>query len=135
MVKRAGNIMLEVAVNFSANIPLHRQLYMSIKGLILDGRLRPGSRLPSTRTIADDLKLSRTTVLNAYEQLSLEGYLEGETGRLAGLGQDVPPATVPVRDEWKRTGQRVIIGGKSTARKGFVKCNCCCFVSGTMRAI
>jgi GntR family transcriptional regulator / MocR family aminotransferase len=90
MVKRAGNIMLEVAVNFSANIPLHRQLYMAIKGLILDGRLRPGSRLPSTRTIADDLKLSRTTVLNAFEQLSLEGYLEGKVGSGTQIARSVP---------------------------------------------
>jgi len=90
MVKRAGNVMLEVAMNSSANIPLHRQLYMAIKGLILDGRLRPGSRLPSTRTIADDLKLSRTTVLNAFEQLSLEGYLEGKVGSGTQVARSIP---------------------------------------------
>jgi GntR family transcriptional regulator/MocR family aminotransferase len=42
--------------------------------------LKHGLKLPSTRALADELNLSRNTVLNAYQQLLAEGYLEGHAG-------------------------------------------------------
>jgi GntR family transcriptional regulator/MocR family aminotransferase len=54
--------------------PLHRQLYRSLRSAILSGRLRGGARLPSTRSLARELGLSRNTVLAACEQLAAEGY-------------------------------------------------------------
>jgi GntR family transcriptional regulator/MocR family aminotransferase len=53
---------------------LHRQLYRSLRGAILAGRLGAGERLPSTRGLARELGLSRNTVLAACEQLVAEGY-------------------------------------------------------------
>ncbi|HEV8411064.1 MAG TPA: PLP-dependent aminotransferase family protein, partial [Gemmatimonadaceae bacterium] len=47
---------------------------------ILDGLLRPGQRVPSTRVLAIELGMSRLPVLTAYEQLLHEGYLEGRVG-------------------------------------------------------
>ena len=67
--------------------PLFRQLYEEFRRRILDGTLPPGMRLPATRALADELRISRNTVLNAYEQLLAEGYLEGR----AGSGTYVPP--------------------------------------------
>jgi GntR family transcriptional regulator/MocR family aminotransferase len=55
--------------------PLHRRIYDSIKSAIREGRLKPGARLPSTRTLAADLDVSRNTVTLAYEQLIAEGYV------------------------------------------------------------
>src|SRR3981081_3835356 len=80
MPKRTTATVLEIDISFSGEEPIHRQLYAAIKRGILDGRLQPGTRLPSTRIIADDLRISRTTVLNAFDQLSAEGYLEGKVG-------------------------------------------------------
>ena len=54
--------------------PLQRQLYRALRAANLGGRLRAGARLPSTRTLAKELILSRNTVLGAYEQLLAEGY-------------------------------------------------------------
>jgi GntR family transcriptional regulator/MocR family aminotransferase len=65
---------------------LFRQLYEGLRQSILDGRLAPGVRLPATRGLAEELGVSRNTVLNAYEQLLAEGYLEGK----AGSGTYVP---------------------------------------------
>jgi GntR family transcriptional regulator/MocR family aminotransferase len=79
-MKTATATVLNIDLNFSADDPLHRQLYLAIKRAILEGRLHPRDRLPSTRTIANDFRISRTTVLNAFEQLTAEGYLEGKTG-------------------------------------------------------
>ena len=56
--------------------PLYEQIYQYIKDEIRGGRLTAGSRLPSTRVLADNLKVSRSTTQMAYEQLLSEGYIE-----------------------------------------------------------
>jgi GntR family transcriptional regulator/MocR family aminotransferase len=71
---------LALAVDRSSGIPLHRQIYEGIRRAILDGRLCPGHRVPSTRSLAQDLAVSRLPVLSAYDQLLHEGYLEGRAG-------------------------------------------------------
>ena len=60
--------------------PLYRQIYEAICRSILKGELSAKTRLPSTRDLAKQLGVSRITVVNAYEQLFAEGYLEGKTG-------------------------------------------------------
>jgi GntR family transcriptional regulator / MocR family aminotransferase len=62
------------------DIPLYQQLYTHLRTAILSGELKCGLKLPSTRALADELNLSRNTVLNAYQQLLAEGYLEGHAG-------------------------------------------------------
>ncbi|MFI4986726.1 MAG: PLP-dependent aminotransferase family protein, partial [Alphaproteobacteria bacterium] len=57
-----------------------RQVYRAIQALILARALRPGTKLPSTRTLARHLKLARTTVIAAFELLAAEGYIEGAHG-------------------------------------------------------
>jgi len=54
---------------------LYGQVYRALRRRILGGRMRPGSRLPSTRWLASELGISRNTALLAYEQLIAEGYL------------------------------------------------------------
>jgi GntR family transcriptional regulator/MocR family aminotransferase len=53
-----------------------RSLRESLRGAIQDGRLAAGTRLPSSRTLAEELALSRGVVTDTYDQLALEGYLE-----------------------------------------------------------
>lgn len=62
------------------NLPLYRQIYAAIRAEILSGNFAPKMKLPSTRTLAQTLGVSRITVSNAYEQLLAESYLEGKTG-------------------------------------------------------
>jgi GntR family transcriptional regulator/MocR family aminotransferase len=59
---------------------LYRQLYDGYRTAILEGRLRAGQRIPSTRALARELGISRQPVLTAFEQLLHEGYLEGRAG-------------------------------------------------------
>jgi len=59
---------------------MHRQLYATFRSAILDGGFAPGARLPSTRALADDLGVSRTTVLQAFERLVSEGYATARSG-------------------------------------------------------
>jgi GntR family transcriptional regulator/MocR family aminotransferase len=60
--------------------PLYRQIYDGLREGILDGSLRAGQRLPSTRSLAQELGVSRIPVLNAFEQLLAEGFVEGRVG-------------------------------------------------------
>lgn len=60
--------------------PLHRQLTGAIIRCIQDGLFLPGSRLPAERALAEILSLSRTTVLNTYQTLRAEGWIESRHG-------------------------------------------------------
>jgi GntR family transcriptional regulator/MocR family aminotransferase len=71
---------LTLSVDRRSETPLNVQLYEQVRDLILSGRLRPESRLPSSRALAADTGVSRTTALAAYDQLVSEGYLEGRRG-------------------------------------------------------
>jgi GntR family transcriptional regulator/MocR family aminotransferase len=64
----------------SLETPLYRQLYIKLRQAILSGQLPARMRLPSTRTLALELNISRNTVINAFDQLLAEGYLEGKVG-------------------------------------------------------
>jgi GntR family transcriptional regulator / MocR family aminotransferase len=70
--------LLTIPLDPAAPALLFRQRYDGLRQAILGGRLLPGTRLPATRGLARDLGVSRNTVLNAYEQLLTEGYLEGK---------------------------------------------------------
>jgi len=69
-----------VSLDRDGVLPLHRQLFDALRQAILAGRLRPGTRLPSTRVMASDLGVARNTVMAAFEQLVAEGYLQARVG-------------------------------------------------------
>ena len=58
-----------IRIDGRAREGLREQVYAAVRRAILDGVLVPGARLPSSRALADDLSVSRTTTLQAYEQL------------------------------------------------------------------
>ncbi len=76
---------------------LHRQIYDQVRELVLDGRLAPGTRLPSTRALAHDLGCSRNTAVLAFEQLLSEGYLEGRRGSGTYVSRVLPEELLSVR--------------------------------------
>jgi GntR family transcriptional regulator/MocR family aminotransferase len=70
--------------------PLYSQLYRALRGQILDGTIRPGTRVPSTRTMARELLLSRNVVMIAYEQLLAEGYVVARAGAGTFVAPELP---------------------------------------------
>ncbi|MCG8483784.1 MAG: PLP-dependent aminotransferase family protein [Clostridia bacterium] len=62
-------------LDLQSNIPLYVQLYESIKGEILKGNITASEKLPSIRDLSKTLKLSKTTIESAYDQLLVEGYI------------------------------------------------------------
>ena len=72
------------------NMPLHRQLYEALRRAMLDGKLSAGERLPSSRELTTDLKLSRNTVVSALNQLGVEGYLVSRVGSGTYVNDNLP---------------------------------------------
>jgi GntR family transcriptional regulator/MocR family aminotransferase len=89
--------LLTLPLNPDAAMPLFRQVYDELRSRILDGTLAPGVRLPATRGLAADLGVSRNTVLNAYDQLLAEGYLEGKLGSGSYVPRTLPDEMLQVR--------------------------------------
>src|SRR5690348_14388596 len=63
-----------------SGIPLFRQIYMQVRGAVLNGALRSGSALPSSRVMAARLGVARACVVAAYDHLATEGYVESRRG-------------------------------------------------------
>src|SRR5215475_3526756 len=82
-----------------AKIPAYLWLYSALRAEILEGRLRPGTRLPATRDLALQYRLSRGTIVNAFEQLKSEGYVEGTVGSGTFVTKVLPEDLLKVRKE------------------------------------
>ena len=76
--------------------PAYRWLCTVLRSEILEGRLRPGSRLPATRDLARQHGLSRGTIIGAFEQLKSEGYIEGSVGSGTYVNKILPEELLQV---------------------------------------
>ncbi len=81
---------LAIALSRKAATPLHRQLYEELRRAILSGRLSPGQRLPSTRSLASSLEIFRIVVTQSYEQLIDEGYIQSIVGSGTFVSAQLP---------------------------------------------
>ena len=89
--------MITIEFDYNSGISLYVQLYEYLKAEISEGRIATGERLPSLRSLAEDLGVSITTVKSAYDQLMVEGYLisRPQSGFYAAQGagtSDAPSA-------------------------------------------
>jgi GntR family transcriptional regulator/MocR family aminotransferase len=82
------------AVTLDGDGPFTERLYCGVRRAILEGRLQPGARLPSTRALSADLGLSRNVVVLAFEHLMAEGYVEGRKGSGTFVSRALPDATL-----------------------------------------
>ncbi len=93
---------LLIRIDSRGRVGLQQQIYQAIRRAILDGALARDTRLPSSRSLADDLRVSRTTTLLAYEQLVAEGYVSARHGSGTfverELPDDLPQQVSPRRD-------------------------------------
>ncbi|SHF99102.1 MocR-like pyridoxine biosynthesis transcription factor PdxR [Pedobacter caeni] len=81
MSKLSPEILLTfIQLDRSLKTPLYIQLYDEIKRGVFEGMLKHGDRMPSTRSLALEFSVSRNSVLLAFEQLRLEGFLTAEAG-------------------------------------------------------
>jgi len=77
--------------------PAGRWLCSALRAAILDGRLRPGARLPATRDLAMRYRLSRGTIVAAFEQIRSEGYITARSGSGTYVSTVLPDSLLEVR--------------------------------------
>jgi len=83
----------------NAEVSANRWLYQALRAEILEGRLRPGARLPATRDLARQYGLARGTIVNVFEQLRSEGYIEGSVGSGTYVNRILPDELLHVPRE------------------------------------
>jgi GntR family transcriptional regulator/MocR family aminotransferase len=99
--ERAGwAALLDWQVDRGDGAPLFRQIYLEMRAAILTQRLKPGAKLPSTRSLATSLRVARASVVAAYEQLLAEGYVAGKVGAGTYVSADLPES--PERGKTRR---------------------------------
>lgn len=72
---------MKLTLSRASGVALYRQVAEQVRKLIRSGALPPGSRLPTVRALAGELKLTRLTVQSAYAELQTQGYVEAVVGR------------------------------------------------------
>ena len=87
---------MDVEIEFRAGVPIGRQLEDVLRVAIRSGRLGPGSVLPPSRDLADELGVSRGVVVDSYSQLAAEGYLSAKRGSGTRVAE-VPASGAPPR--------------------------------------
>ena len=102
-----------IVLNRRARVPLHRQIYDQWRDGILAGRFAPGDRVPSTRELADLLRVARSTVATAYDQLTAEGYLQAERGSGSFVSRELPDRAAVAQAH--RGGSRRAAAGPAVA--------------------
>lgn len=83
-----------IAVDRNAPQALHRQIYDAYRKAIVERRLHSGQRVPSSRSLAVELGVSRFPVLNAYAQLLAEGYFDSRVGAGTIVSLSLPDQAV-----------------------------------------
>ena len=100
---------LAIHLDRASTTPLYRQLIEEIRQGVLSGRLKPNQKLPSSRSLAQSLSVSRSTVTQSYEQLESEGYLETRRSSGTYVCQKIP-------DEWLRSTAIAPVTNKTIAK-------------------
>ena len=103
-----------------SSTPLHEQLFEGIRARILSGALAPGLRLPSSRQLAAELDVARSTVLQALDALTAEGYLVARAGSCTRVAPELPLLTGERSREPGLTGaaRAASIGRRQGASRG-----------------
>src|SRR4026207_2303224 len=85
-----SNAALLIRIDARSRAGLQQQIYAAVRRATPDGIVTPGTQLASSRALADDLCVSRTTTLLAYEQLTAEGYVSTRTGSGTFVADESP---------------------------------------------
>jgi len=109
--------MTDFHLQLAGSGPLHRDIYDALLGRVRGGELEPGALLPPTRVLADILRVSRTPVLRAYEQLALEGWIEGRRGSGTRVADTALPRPAPRKSDAPPANHPALSGAARRARK------------------
>ncbi len=72
---------MNIIISNSSGRPIYEQITSQIKGMIMNGTLKPGDPLPSMRLLAKELRISVITTKRAYEELERDGFITTIVGK------------------------------------------------------
>jgi GntR family transcriptional regulator / MocR family aminotransferase len=117
-----GDLVLEMMeLQRTADAPLHHQIYAALRHAILQNRIQIGARLPASRDLAGILGVGRGTVLRAYEQLVMEGYVQGQVGAGTFVADTLPDA--PPVGPWRALPREIPAGPMLSTRGAAIACH------------
>jgi len=116
MRKVASGFSPLIAVDRRSSKPLHKQVYEAFCAAIVGRNLRAGQRVPSSRALAVELRISRIPVLGAYSQLLAEGYFEARSGSGTFVSGSLPDQRMSL-DRGNHIAQTIRPGRRLVSRR------------------
>ncbi|MFD8697717.1 MocR-like pyridoxine biosynthesis transcription factor PdxR [Kitasatospora purpeofusca] len=111
-----GDLHLDLTERRAAGAGLRAALEDALREAVQDGRLAPGTRLPSSRALGEDLGIARNTVVEAYGQLTAEGWLGSRPGSGTTVAERAAPRPAgrpaTVRADRRPTGRHDLLAGR-----------------------
>ncbi|WP_107094736.1 PLP-dependent aminotransferase family protein [Streptomyces sp. XY431] len=111
-----GDLHLDLTERRAAGAGLRAALEDALREAVQDGRLAPGTRLPSSRALGEDLGIARNTVVEAYGQLTAEGWLGSRPGSGTTVAERAAPRPAgrpaAVRADRRPTGRHDLLAGR-----------------------
>ncbi len=106
-----GTSASEIGIDRKDREPIQSQIARQLRALVHSGRLKPQTKLPSTRAFSEELSVARATVVEAYEQLLSEGYLETRSGSGTRVAAELPESllTPSPAKSTKASGPRLTV--------------------------
>jgi GntR family transcriptional regulator/MocR family aminotransferase len=102
----AGAALWAPQLDRASTMPVSRQLAAALRQVVADGRFGAGARLPSSRCLAAELAIARSTVVAVFEQLAAEGYIEPRQGSGYFVAAPLAPAVARTLDSEGITAPR-----------------------------
>jgi GntR family transcriptional regulator/MocR family aminotransferase len=94
--RRRGKTLVQLPIRIDSKSPhpLKHQIFEQIHDLIRGGQLRPGSALPSSRELSEQLHVSRNTVMEAYESLIKQEYICAQRALGTFVNETIPEDSI-----------------------------------------
>lgn len=103
---------LKITLDPRGGVPFYRQIILQVEMAIADGRLKPGTQLPTVRGLAVDLQINPNTVARAYSELEIRGIVNTQQGTGTFISDREPTLT---DDERHDVLERIVQGFLSNA--------------------
>ncbi len=102
----------QIVLDPSGGVPFYRQIILQVQMAIADGRIKPGTQLPTVRGLAVDLQINPNTVARAYSELEIKGIVTTQQG----TGTFISDREVELsREERRQILERLVQGFLSSA--------------------
>lgn len=88
----------EFSLDTASGVPFYRQIIRRIADAVLAGTLPPGTRLPTIRSLAIQLKINPNTIAKAYAELELRGIVTTQVGSGTFISENTPEPAQAERD-------------------------------------